>query len=211
MAQSQRRPEERRPSEVEVPRLSREEVERRAGNAYDSAMASVLRSHFRPPPVAEISAFRRMVEARVNAGENVDVGAVLNDYCRANPNSAIARYSRLFGGSTEWLLDEQAGRIGFRSAIFERLSREYLSVPRADVVAAFVTLSNPRNRDVPVSVSAFDSDVMAALAQQLSSQIRGGANQLAATIAFQRDEGRLLVATLLPPPAQDYDFGKKKG
>jgi len=210
MAQAQRRPEERRPSDVNVPRLSREEVEARAGRAFDAAITAVMRVQFRPPPVAEISAFRRQVEARLANGENVDVGAALSDYCRANPNSAMARYNTLFRGDTSWLLSAE-GRLGFRSAQFESLARAYLSVPRSDVVAALVRLSDPRNREVPINASRMDATIVSALADALSAQIRGGANQLAATIRFERDDGRLLVATLLPPPSQDYDFrgGKK--
>ncbi len=212
MSQTQRRPEERRPSEVQVPRLSREEVEQRAGRAYDAAVSGVLRTQFRPPPAAELSAFRRAVDARVRAGEQVDVGRMLGEYSSAHPDSAIARYNRLFQGDTTWLLDDATGRLGFRSAEFVRLSRQYLSPGRQNVIDALVRLADPRNREVPIDASAFDAAVMAAMTEQISSQIRAGANQIPATMRFESDGGRILVATLLPPPEQDYDFGKgKKG
>ncbi|MEW6722297.1 MAG: hypothetical protein AB1324_03480 [Candidatus Micrarchaeota archaeon] len=207
---AQPEPMETRPPRVSVPRLSREETQRRAERAFDASMQAVLRSHFRPPPAAEVTAFRNMVNARLRQtreGETLDIGAVLEDYCRANPSSAIARYNRLFGGDTSWLMS--GDRIAFNSAAFNTLARNYVSAARQPTVNALVQLNDPRNRTVPVPITSLESDIVAALQTSLSGQLRSGSNQLPATVAFERQEERLMFASLLPPPDQNVDFSRK--
>ncbi len=97
--------EQRRPAEITIPRLSPEETARRAGTGYDAAVNAVMRQHFgAAPPAAEITALRNMVNERARGGQDVDFGAVLDDYVAQNPNSLIARYYQAAGGATDWLL-----------------------------------------------------------------------------------------------------------
>lgn len=202
-------PRQERPPRVRVPTLTREETERRAARAFDAALASVIRAQFVPPPAAEINAIRSIVERGIREGRTVEIGDVLDGYCAEHPASALARYNRIFRGDTTWLMS--GGRVGFNRSEFGRLSASYVGTARPHVIEALVRLSDPRNRNTPIDVSSLDQDIVAALQQELSSQLRAGRNQLPASISHERPEQRLLFANLLPPPPQEADFGKGKG
>ena len=201
-------PAQKAPTEAKEPRLSAEETERRAGRAFDAAMASVIRTNMRPPPPSEISAFRKDIEARLAKGENVNVGSALDAYSRKNPNSAIARYNKLFQGDTSWITSPDGSKIAFQASAFEALCRDYVSASREHVVGALVKLNNPDNRKVPIDMSGMDSAIALALSQQLSAQVKSGSNQLPATVTFEQSDDRILVANLLPPPDQEVKFRK---
>ena len=202
----QAEPTETRPPRVTVPRLTVEETQRRAGAAFDAARDAVMRTQFRPPPASEVTAFRNMVNARLRQtreGETLDVGAVLQEYCEANPNSAIARYNRLFGGDTSWLLSADGSRVGFQSAAFGQLARNYVNALRQPTIDVLVQLNNPRNRSSSVPTSTRDQAVVAALQQSLSSQLSTGRNQLPASVSHDAGAQLLAFTNLIPPPAQE--------
>ncbi len=211
----QAQPQRRRPAEVTVPQLSPEETRRRAERGFDAAVASVLRSQFTAaPPAAEIAAVRRMVDERMAPGQTVDVGAVLDEYARANPNSVIARYLRATNGSTDWMMS--GNRIGFNVRALQDSVRSQLNAGKTAFADALVTLCNPRNRSNPVDVSAIaqlmPDSTMPELQRQLATQFRTGRNQVPATVAYDGGQQQFTLTSLIPPPAQDMDFSKgKKG
>jgi hypothetical protein len=91
--QQQAPPQRRRPSEVTIPQLTPEETRRRAERGFDAAVSVVISQQFNAaPPAAEITALRRIVDRMASGGQQVDLGAALDEYVEANPNSAIARY-----------------------------------------------------------------------------------------------------------------------
>lgn len=223
---------ERRPSEVTIPQISREETERRAGRAFDSSLVAMLGQYFRgPPPAAEMREFRRMVDEAVRAtpeGQTADVGAVMDRYVRDHPDSVFARYMTFSGGSSEWILNER-GQVAFTQSALTRTVTAFFAAPRAQVVGAFATLSDPRNRSNSVDLSGInlvlerrripprregeEEQVIETTAGQvlhrgLAAQIGAGTNQLPATAAFEQADSRLALNSTLPPPPTDYSFKK---
>jgi hypothetical protein len=224
---------ERRPSEVQVPQLSREQIEQRAGRAFDRAVVTILGQYFRgPPPAVEMREFRRMADEAVRstpAGQEADIGAVMDRFVRENPDSVFARYVRFTGGSTSWILSER-GQIAFSQSALTRGVTEFFAPARSRTVAALVELGgNPRLRSSDVNFNSVDLVLQTRhvpparegeeeqvietragplLHQTFAAQISqaSGQNELAATANYSNST--LLLATRLPPPDQNTDFGR---
>jgi hypothetical protein len=236
---AQPRQAERRPSEVTIPQLSREETERRAGRAFDSAIVGLLGQYFRgPPPASEMTAFRRMADEAVRSaprGQTVDIGGVVDRFIREHPDSVIARYTSFTGGSTDWLMNADTGRIQFSQSALTHGVTEFFASAKTQTVAALARLSDPRNRGMPVDFSSVDlvlerrrippsrqgeqeriveTTAGQVLIAALSAQISHGSNQLPATATYQQQDSNVQLASLLPPPETHYgpsDFQKKRG
>lgn len=203
----QAEPQERRPPEIRVPTLTREETERRATRAFDASRDAVVRSLNRPPPAAEMTALRRLVDAAVrnsSPGETVDITPIITQYASDHPDSTIARNLRLTGGSTEWLFN--GDRFGFNSSAFATALNAQINAAKQNVVTALVNLNNPRNRSNEVPTRPIAPELMAAMQPQLSTQLGGGRNQLPATVEWRPQPQQLYFATLLPPPPQEVNF-----
>ncbi len=201
-------PQETRPPEIRVPTLTREETERRATRAFDASRDAVVRALNHSPPAAEMTALRRQIDAAIrnsSPGETVDITPIISQYAQSNPNSTIARYLRLTGGATDWLMSA-SGAFGFNSAQFAADLNQQINAAKQNVVNALVNLNNPRNRDTSVPTRPIEPELMASMQPQLSKQLGGGRNQLPATVEWRAQPQQLFFASLLPPPPQEVNF-----
>lgn len=227
MAQAHKRPQEKKPSEVTIPRLSREEVERRTGSAFDAAVAQVIRSGFsRPPSSAEISRLRGLVSQRLresSEGEVVDVPRIIRQFVADNPDSTIARYYNSTRGSTTWIFDEEQGRIRFSASDLGSSVTEVLSAYRPIIVSLCGRMADPHNRSSRQDMDELD-DLMSGVPRQLRdvlhAQFSGRRNKLAIGIEYvdrtvtrgqgesarQVRERYFAFTNLQPHPDQDVSF-----
>lgn len=230
-------PTQRRPAEVEVPRLSREQIEQRAGRAFDSAIVSVLSQYFRgAPPASEMNQIRRMADEEMRArGDQANIGNVLDRFVRDNPDSVVARYVRFTGGNTDWILNAR-GQVAFSQSALTRLVTSFFAPAKAAAITALVDLGgNPRlrgrdidfspvdlvlaRRRVPPARQGEEEQVIetragSVLNATFAAQISRGPNELAATSTFRDSDSRMVLASRLPPPPQEIgadEFRRRPG
>jgi hypothetical protein len=209
------------PKKVVIPQLTKQEFERRAGKAFDGAVAGIMQRYFsKPPDPEEVAEFRQVVQSAresLSRGKKVDLGKLLDDFCKQHKDYDMAFFNRFSFGSADWILKK--GEIEYNPEAFAKRLAQYLASAKRAFVASLVKLSDPEKRSVPVAIASIDHlieikkiktpegdvekvriTIGRVLEEELAKQFKGEDNPLPVKSRYNESDKYILFTSLIPPP-----------
>lgn len=198
----QQPPEETRPARTMVPALTLETTLARAGQAFDNALADLIRS---PPPDSEMGRLERLVN------RSGDLTGSLESYVESNPNSVIAKYYHLGGEASDWLIVREEGRsvFGFNQDVLLTDLKRFFGLTRTRFLAVVTQLYGKEWRQsLPLEgtekISGFYAAIPNLLSDALTSQLSSSSINLPITVAYDADSSKIVVTWEREAPSPDY-------